>query len=105
VELVQTTCCISKLPCGDYLILTTEEIVTFAYCNHCATGCSTSEDAERELFLRRTLEQAVLLTHYPRMLISVIVQVLSDDGGVLSTAINGAAVALLNAGTSAYIRH
>jgi 3' exoribonuclease family, domain 1 len=50
------------------------------------------------MFVRRTLEQAVLLTQYPRMLISVIVQVLSDDGGVLSTAINGAAVALLNAG-------
>jgi ribonuclease PH len=39
------------------------------------------------------------------MLISVIVQVLSDDGGVLSTAINGAAVALLNAGALAFIRH
>lgn len=61
-------------------------------------GAPTAGDSERELFIRKTVEEAVIVTHYPRCLVSVVIQVLSDDGSVLSAATNGVALALINAG-------
>eukprot|EP00611_Tribonema_gayanum_P020047 TRINITY_DN3591_c0_g1_i6.p1 TRINITY_DN3591_c0_g1~~TRINITY_DN3591_c0_g1_i6.p1 ORF type:complete len:267 (-),score=73.67 TRINITY_DN3591_c0_g1_i6:884-1576(-) len=61
-------------------------------------GAQTSADAERELYVRRTLEEAVAVARYPRSVISVVVQVLCDDGSVLSAAINACAMALVDAG-------
>lgn len=39
------------------------------------SGMSSSADAERELLLRRSLEEVVLRTRYPRSVVSVVVQV------------------------------
>ncbi|CAM9432677.1 unnamed protein product [Scytosiphon promiscuus] len=62
------------------------------------SGISTPADAEREALLRRSLEEVVLRSRYPRAVVSVIIQVIVDDGAVLSAALNAATMALLNAG-------
>ncbi|CAM9311242.1 unnamed protein product [Discosporangium mesarthrocarpum] len=61
-------------------------------------GFGSGLGAEMAMFLRRSLEGVILLAHYPRTVISIIVQVIIDDGAVLSTALNAATVALINAG-------
>jgi exosome complex component RRP46 len=58
------------------------------------------KETEFEFYLRNTLESVVLAALHPRTSISVIVQVLSEDGSLLSTAINATCLALLDAGIS-----
>ncbi|CAM9833281.1 unnamed protein product [Ectocarpus sp. 6 AP-2014] len=62
------------------------------------SGITASADAESEALLRRSLEEVVLRSRYPRTVVSVIIQVIVDDGAVLSAALNAATMALLNAG-------
>ncbi|CAM9677357.1 unnamed protein product [Ectocarpus sp. 12 AP-2014] len=62
------------------------------------SGITSPADAESEALLRRSLEEVVLRSRYPRTVVSVIVQVIVDDGAVLSAALNAATMALLNAG-------
>lgn len=40
------------------------------------SGASSSEEAEVELLLRRSLEEVVLLSRYPRCMVSVVIQVM-----------------------------
>ncbi|CAM9496886.1 unnamed protein product [Pylaiella littoralis] len=61
-------------------------------------GTITPSHAEREVLLRRSLEEVVLRSRYPRAVVSVVIQVIVDDGAVLSAALNAATMALLNAG-------
>ncbi|CAM9969530.1 unnamed protein product [Ectocarpus fasciculatus] len=62
------------------------------------SGITSPADAESEALLRRSLEEVVLRSRYPRTVVSVIIQVIVDDGAVLSAALNAATMALLNAG-------
>mmetsp|Transcript_16576 Transcript_16576/g.36011 ORF Transcript_16576/g.36011 Transcript_16576/m.36011 type:complete len:318 (+) Transcript_16576:47-1000(+) len=57
---------------------------------------------ERELehFLRDALSSCVLLDQYPRCVIQVVVQVVQSDGCVLGSALNCAALALMDAGVA-----
>ncbi|KAJ9107688.1 hypothetical protein QFC21_001148 [Naganishia friedmannii] len=50
--------------------------------------------------IRDTFEPVVMLQLYPRTEISVYVQVLGSDGGILSTAINATTLALIDAGVA-----
>jgi exosome complex component RRP46 len=61
---------------------------------------SGSRDAEvqQAALLRAALECVVLTTLHPRTRISVVVQVLHDDGSLLACALNAAMLALLDAG-------
>ena len=56
--------------------------------------------AEREVaqLLQRTLEPVVLSALHPHTAISIVVQVLSLDGSLVSTALHGVCVALMHAG-------
>jgi exosome complex component RRP46 len=51
-----------------------------------------------EGLLRASLEQIIMTALYPRSLILVIIQVLYDDGSVLSTSVNASILALMDAG-------
>ncbi len=59
-----------------------------------------SLDTHREYLIRQTLEPVVLTALLPRCAINIEVQVLQDDGGLLAAAINGASLALVDAGKS-----
>ncbi|KAI5451129.1 Exosome non-catalytic core component [Naganishia albida] len=48
--------------------------------------------------VRDTFEPVILLNLYPRTEISIYLQVLGSDGGILSTAINATTLALIDAG-------
>eukprot|EP01114_Cavostelium_apophysatum_P009351 TRINITY_DN22467_c0_g1_i1.p1 TRINITY_DN22467_c0_g1~~TRINITY_DN22467_c0_g1_i1.p1 ORF type:complete len:223 (+),score=16.46 TRINITY_DN22467_c0_g1_i1:65-733(+) len=62
------------------------------------SGMAGYPEKEKESYIRNALENSILSTLHPRTGINIIVQVLSEDGSILSTAINGAALALLDAG-------
>lgn len=62
------------------------------------SGLPGPVERETEQLLCRTLEHAVLTQLHPRTAISVIVQVLADDGALLSVAIHAASLALMHAG-------
>ncbi|KXS22309.1 ribosomal protein S5 domain 2-like protein, partial [Gonapodya prolifera JEL478] len=51
-----------------------------------------------ERFLRESLDSAVITSLHPRTLISITIQVINDDGSILSCAFNAALLALLDAG-------
>ena len=55
-------------------------------------------DTEYEYYLRNAIEGIILAALHPRTSIQVIVQVLSEDGSLLSAAINATCLALLDAG-------
>ena len=55
-------------------------------------------ERETEQLLSQTLSHLVLKAMHPRTAISVVVQVLSDDGSLLATALHGACLALTHAG-------
>jgi len=63
-----------------------------------AEGVSGPADKEREEFLRSIATSVLLLALHPRCLISVTVQVMHDDGGVLACAINAMCLALADSG-------
>eukprot|EP00898_Chlorokybus_atmophyticus_P005150 jgi/Chlat1/5636/Chrsp369S05386 len=62
------------------------------------TGTGGPADRELEQFIRGTLTHIVLLSLHPRTGISVVLQVVNDDGSVLVCAINAACAALVDAG-------
>ena len=55
-------------------------------------------EREMEQLLNQTLSHLVLVAQHPRTAISVVVQVLADDGSLLATALHGACLALAHAG-------
>ena len=61
-------------------------------------GIPSPADRELEQLIAQTLQHLILLSAYPRTAISVVVQVLSDDGALLSTALHAACAALMHAG-------
>lgn len=60
--------------------------------------CAASKEKEYEQIIRQTFAPAVLLESFPRAVISIVVQVIEDNGSVLSVAINAVALALMDAG-------
>ncbi|KYQ92031.1 hypothetical protein DLAC_06860 [Tieghemostelium lacteum] len=63
-----------------------------------SVGNTTYLDKEKELLIKNALESIILTTLHPRTQISIIFQVFSDDGSIISCAINAACLALLDAG-------
>ncbi|MCO5591046.1 hypothetical protein L7F22_045022 [Adiantum nelumboides] len=62
------------------------------------TGMAGSIEREAEFVLKRTLEHIILTAMHPNTAISVIIQVVNDDGGALACALNAACAALVDAG-------
>ncbi|XP_074562235.1 exosome complex exonuclease RRP46 homolog [Curcuma longa] len=62
------------------------------------TGQIGKAEKEYEMILKRTLQSICLLTIHPNTTISIIVQVVGDDGALLPCAINASSAALLDAG-------
>ena len=58
---------------------------------------AAAADKEAEHVIRRTLEQVVLTATHPRLGVTVVLQIVSADGGVESCALNAACAALLDA--------
>jgi len=56
------------------------------------------ELSDIEAFVRGTFSEAILRSLHPRTQIEITIQVLEDDGAILSTAINATTLALVNAG-------
>ncbi|KAL6745828.1 ribosomal protein S5 domain 2-type protein [Haematococcus lacustris] len=61
-------------------------------------GLQGSVDKENEVIIRSTLEAVVMLGQHPRTSITVVLQVMQEDGSVLACACNAACAALVNAG-------
>lgn len=62
------------------------------------TGQIGKVEKEYEMILKKTLESICIRTIYPNTTISVIVQVVHDDGALLPCAINASCAALVDAG-------
>ncbi|KAL2635037.1 hypothetical protein R1flu_006516 [Riccia fluitans] len=62
------------------------------------SGIAGNADKEAEVTIRRTLEYIVLSSMHPNTGISIILQVVNDDGAILACAINAACAALVDAG-------
>lgn len=61
------------------------------------SGMAGTREKQYEALIRRTLEAVIVAALHPRAVIQVVVQVVSDDGGVLACAINAACTALVDA--------
>tara|TARA_B110001452_G_C15090969_1_gene380651 strand:- start:100 stop:825 length:726 start_codon:yes stop_codon:yes gene_type:complete len=61
-------------------------------------GIPGPPERELEQLLASTLQPCLITTLHPRTAISIVVQVVHDDGGLISAALNGACVALMHAG-------
>lgn len=57
-------------------------------------------ERELESFLSDALSSCIMLERYPRCVIQVVVQIVQADGSVLGTAVNCAALALMDAGVA-----
>lgn len=57
-------------------------------------------ESEKQQFIKKTFEDAIFRSLYPRMEITIDIQVLSDDGSTLAAAINAVQLALMNSGIS-----
>ncbi|KAJ8329893.1 exosome non-catalytic core subunit rrp46 [Batrachochytrium dendrobatidis] len=62
------------------------------------SGISGTQERTYEHFIRQVVEAIVLSALHPRTTIQITLQVLFDDGSILSTAINAAVLALIDAG-------
>mmetsp|Transcript_3430 Transcript_3430/g.12366 ORF Transcript_3430/g.12366 Transcript_3430/m.12366 type:complete len:245 (+) Transcript_3430:137-871(+) len=62
------------------------------------TGVPGPREKELADVVRRTVEGALLLSLHPRTGISIIVQVIEDDGSILACALNAACMALMDSG-------
>eukprot|EP01125_Pyxidicula_operculata_P001609 TRINITY_DN1145_c0_g1_i1.p1 TRINITY_DN1145_c0_g1~~TRINITY_DN1145_c0_g1_i1.p1 ORF type:complete len:221 (-),score=20.90 TRINITY_DN1145_c0_g1_i1:109-771(-) len=51
-----------------------------------------------ESYIKKTFEENILTTLHPRTQIKIVIQVLHEDGSVLASCMNGATMALLDAG-------
>ena len=60
-------------------------------------GLPGPPERELEQLLGATLRAAIITSLHPRTAISIVVQVIADDGALLSAALNGATLALLHA--------
>eukprot|EP01029_Cantina_marsupialis_P015545 TRINITY_DN3408_c0_g1_i1.p1 TRINITY_DN3408_c0_g1~~TRINITY_DN3408_c0_g1_i1.p1 ORF type:complete len:222 (+),score=52.10 TRINITY_DN3408_c0_g1_i1:61-726(+) len=65
-----------------------------------ATSRPSAEHMEYEKIIADTLSEMVEVNHFPRKLLSIVVQVLHDDGSVLAASINACCLALMDAGMS-----
>ncbi|XP_016364214.1 exosome complex component RRP46-like [Sinocyclocheilus rhinocerous] len=65
--------------------------------SHVVVSLGVRERA-REQCVRETCEAALLLTLHPRSSVTVILQVIHDDGSLLSCCLNAACMALMDAG-------
>jgi len=61
-------------------------------------GNTNYQDKEKELLIRNAVESVILTTLHPRTQITIVIQVYSDDGSIISCAINAVCLALLDAG-------
>lgn len=64
------------------------------------SGVDGPLEREMEEAICGVLSHAIIRTMYPRTLISVAVQVLCNDGSLLSVATNAALIALIDAGVA-----
>lgn len=64
------------------------------------SGVDGPLEREMEEAICGVLSHAIIRTMYPRTLISVTIQVLCNDGSLLSVAINAAIIALIDAGVA-----
>jgi len=60
-------------------------------------GVSGTREKRLERQLRNSFETVILTTQYPRTSIEIVVQIISDDGSILSTILNGVTLALFDA--------
>lgn len=61
-------------------------------------GLPSVRERAREQCVRETCEAALLLTLHPRSSLTLILQVIHDDGSLLSCCLNAACMALMDAG-------
>ena len=61
------------------------------------SGKKTSKEMEIELFLEKLLERSVLTSFYPRTALRVVLQIVKDEGSLLSVCVNATSLALLDA--------
>lgn len=59
---------------------------------------TASKEKEYEQIIRQTFEPVIMAEKFPRAVISIVVQVIEDNGSLLSVAINAVSLALLDAG-------
>lgn len=64
----------------------------------CKSGIGVAFEREWESFLSQVLMACVDVTHYPRTVIQVVLQIIQADGSVLSCCLHAAVAALLDAG-------
>jgi len=87
--------------CGPAEVQVHKELVDKATLN-CVfkpkVGLSGVREKAIEDIVRKTCEQVVLVKLFPRSAIQVVVQLMHDAGGLLSSIINGACMALVHAG-------
>jgi exosome complex component RRP46 len=57
-----------------------------------------AKEAVLENILLGTLEPSIITSLHPRLCITIVVQVVEEDGSLIAAAINGATLALLNSG-------
>jgi exosome complex component RRP46 len=62
------------------------------------SGFPQAQHKEYEYLLQGALDTVILSDLYPRSGILIVIQVLEDDGSILSTALNAATMALVDAG-------
>ncbi|CAM0143046.1 exosome non-catalytic core subunit rrp46 [Umbelopsis sp. WA50703] len=63
-----------------------------------AVGFPSTKDKLLERALRQTVEPTILAGMMPRTLIQIVVQLVQEDGNMLSTAVNAISLAMLDAG-------
>lgn len=66
------------------------------YCS--CVCCPASKEKEYEQIIRQTFEPVIMAENFPRAVISIVVQVIEDNGSLLSVAINAVSLALMDAG-------
>lgn len=62
-----------------------------------SVGISGCKEKHMAHFFKEILENIILLGHHPRSLITVVVQVLEDNGQILSASFNAIMISLINA--------
>ena len=55
-------------------------------------------ERECELIIKRCVESILVAAMYPRLIVQVIVQIVNNDGGLLSAAVTAVGLALIDAG-------
>jgi exosome complex component RRP41 len=60
-------------------------------------------DTELAWIVRQSLETVIISSLYPQTRILIVIQIVADDGCVLAAAINGAYLALLDAGIQVFM--